>query len=75
MLESRLALTAKVHFAYSAPNVKFFDMDTCMIGHLVDPVEGGVQFDGYKIYIPDSIGIGATVDQEFLDGCETWEVS
>src|SRR5690606_25798216 len=29
MLESRLALAAKVHFAYASPNVKFYDLDTC----------------------------------------------
>ena len=43
MLESRLALAAKVHFAYASPNVKFYDLDTCMVGHLEDPVIGGIQ--------------------------------
>ena len=42
MLESRLALAAKVHFAYASPNVKFYDLDTCMVGHLEDPVIGGI---------------------------------
>ncbi|MHC8948158.1 mandelate racemase/muconate lactonizing enzyme family protein [Sphingobacterium hungaricum] len=74
MLESRLALTAKVHFAYAAPNVKFFDMDTCMIGHLEDPVQGGVQFDGYKIVLPEAIGIGASIKEGFLQQCEKWEL-
>ncbi len=72
MLESRLALAAKVHFAYAAPNVKFFDLDTCMVGHLEDPVIGGIQYDGYKIHISDHIGIGADIDQTFLDQCEKW---
>src|SRR5690606_7945570 len=58
MLESRLALAAKVHFAYAAPNVSFFDLDTCKIGHLEDPVLGGVQFDGYYITVSDDVGIG-----------------
>lgn len=74
MLESRLALTAKVHFAYAASNVKFYDMDTCLIGHLVDPVEGGVVFNGYHISISDALGIGADIKQEFLDGCERWVI-
>lgn len=74
MLESRLALTAKVHFAYAAPNVKFYDMDTCLIGHLKDPVEGGAQFSGYHITISDAIGIGADIRQAFLDTCERWEI-
>jgi L-alanine-DL-glutamate epimerase-like enolase superfamily enzyme len=38
MLESRLALTANLHFAYAAPNVRFFDLDTCIMGQLEDPV-------------------------------------
>ncbi|MEI2275073.1 dipeptide epimerase [Sphingobacterium sp. ML3W] len=74
MLESRLALAAKVHFAYAAPNVKFFDLDTCMVGHLEDPVIGGIQYDGYKIHISDEPGIGADMDQVFLDRCEQWVI-
>ncbi|KAF5278175.1 hypothetical protein FQR65_LT15769 [Abscondita terminalis] len=49
MLESRLALAAKVHFAYAAKTVRFYDLDTCMVGHLEDPVIGGVHYDGYRI--------------------------
>lgn len=75
MLESRLALAAKVHFAYAAPNVKFYDLDTCMVGHLEDPVEGGIQYNnGYHISISDQIGIGADIKQEFLDKCEKWVI-
>ena len=74
MLESRLALAAKVHFAYAAPNVKFFDLDTSMVGHLEDPVIGGVKYDGYRISIPEIPGIGASIDQLFLDKCESWTV-
>ena len=74
MLESRIALSAKVHFAYAAPNVCFFDMDTCMIGHLEDPVIDGVQFDGFRISLPDLPGIGADSDATFLEKCERWLV-
>lgn len=74
MLESRLALAAKVHFAYTAPYVKFYDLDTCMVGHLEDPVVGGIQYDGYNISVSDEIGIGADIKQEFLDKCEKWIV-
>ncbi|MEN5087291.1 dipeptide epimerase [Sphingobacterium faecium] len=74
MLESRLALAAKVHFAYAAPNVKFYDLDTCMVGHLEDPVSGGIQYNGYHIHISDHIGIGADIKQEFLDRCERWVI-
>jgi len=74
MLESRLALAAKVHFAYASSNVKFYDLDTCMVGHLEDPVVGGVQYNGYEIQISDEIGIGADIKQEFLDKCEKWVI-
>jgi len=74
MLESRLGLAAKVHFAYAAPQVKFFDLDTCMVGHLKDPVIGGVKYDGYQVHITDDIGIGADIEQDFLDSCEKWVI-
>lgn len=74
MLESRLALSAKAHFAFAAPNVQFFDMDTCMLGHLEDPVIGGVRFDGYRLSLPELPGIGADVGATFLSRCERFEV-
>ena len=74
MLESRLALAAKVHFAYASSNVKFYDLDTCMVGHLEDPVIGGIQYNGYSISISDEVGIGADIDQVFLDKCEKWVI-
>lgn len=74
MLESRLALAAKVHFAYASSNVKYYDLDTCMVGHLEDPVIGGIQYDGYSIRITDDHGIGADIKQEFLDKCEKWVI-
>jgi L-alanine-DL-glutamate epimerase-like enolase superfamily enzyme len=70
MLESRIALSAKLHFVYASPNIKFYDMDTCMLGHLKDPCIGGVKYDDYKLTIDDAIGIGADADEEFLKGCE-----
>lgn len=74
MLESRIALSAKLHFVYASPNIRFYDMDTCMLGHLVDPCTGGVTYDGYKLSISDAIGIGADADERFLEGCERWVV-
>src|SRR5690606_27634564 len=74
MLETRLALSAKAHFAYAAPNVQFFDLDTCMIGHRADPVVGGVRYEGFHLSLPDTPGIGADADEAFLQTCERWEV-
>jgi L-alanine-DL-glutamate epimerase-like enolase superfamily enzyme len=66
MLESRVALTAFAHFAMAHNNITFYDMDTCLLGHTEDPVTGGVRFNGYLVEVPDSPGIGADVDQNFL---------
>ncbi|SFC27321.1 L-alanine-DL-glutamate epimerase [Parapedobacter composti] len=74
MLETRLALSAKAHFAYAAPNVQFFDLDTCMIGHRADPVVGGVRYEGFHLSLPYTSGIGADADEAFLQTCERWEV-
>jgi L-alanine-DL-glutamate epimerase-like enolase superfamily enzyme len=70
MLESRIALSAKLHFVYASPNIKFYDMDTCMLGHKVDPCVGGVTYDGYFLNIDDALGIGADADDGFLEKCE-----
>jgi o-succinylbenzoate synthase len=70
MLESRIALSAKLHFVYASPNIQFYDMDTCMLGHLADPCVGGVTYDGYKLSISDAPGIGADANEEFLSKCE-----
>ncbi len=70
MLESRVALSAFAHFAAANQQIIFYDMDTCMLGHKVDPVIGGVTYNGYTVQLPDSIGIGASVSEEFLEGCE-----
>lgn len=67
MLESRVALTAFAHFALSADNVVFYDMDTCMLGHKLDPVTGGVRYNGFFLEIPTAAGIGADADNAFLE--------
>jgi L-Ala-D/L-Glu epimerase len=74
MLESRIALSAKLHFVYSSPNIKFYDMDTCMLGHLADPCVGGVVYNGYLLNIDETAGIGADADEDFLAGCERFTI-
>jgi o-succinylbenzoate synthase len=70
MLESRLALTAFAHFALSQENILFYDMDTCLLGHQADPVSGGVRFNGFFLEVPETAGIGADIDEDFLKSCE-----
>lgn len=70
MLESRLAMTTFAHFALSRDNIQFYDMDTALLGHTVDPVTGGAQYKGYFVEVPDVPGIGADIDENFLRECE-----
>jgi L-Ala-D/L-Glu epimerase len=74
MLESRVALSAFAHFAAANPQIIFYDMDTCMLGHKVDPVIGGVTYNGFTVQLPSAIGIGAAVKESFLEGCENIEI-
>jgi o-succinylbenzoate synthase len=70
MLESRIALTAFAHFATAFENIKFYDMDTCMLGHKIDPVIGGITYNNFCLQLPDAIGIGADVNENFLERLE-----
>ncbi|RZA02482.1 MAG: dipeptide epimerase [Sphingobacteriaceae bacterium] len=74
MLESRIALSAKLHLVYSCPNIQFYDMDTCMLGHKEDPVIGGVTYNGYFLDIDDTPGVGADADDAFLEKCERFTI-
>lgn len=74
MLESRFALTANLHFAWANNNIVYYDLDTCLLGHLEDPVTGGATYDKFTLDCPDAPGIGADVDNTFLHKCEHWKV-
>ena len=74
MLESRFAMTANLHFAWANPNIQFYDLDTCLLGHLEDPVIGGATYNKFILDCPDSPGIGADVDNVFLTKCDYWRV-
>lgn len=74
MLESRLALTAFAHFATAFDNIRFYDMDTCLLGHKEDPVTGGVRYNGFMVELPEGIGIGADVDPDYLSRLESIRV-
>jgi len=71
MLESRVAFTAFAHLATACDNIRYYDMDTPMLGHLVDPVVGGAFYKGFEVHLPQGVnGIGATVDADFLAQCD-----
>ena len=70
MLESRVAITANVHFALANNNIQFYDLDTCLVGHLADPVMGGITYQGMELLLNDTPGIGADVDPAYLNKLE-----
>jgi len=74
MLESRVALTAFTHFALAHDIIVFHDMDTCLLGHKTDPVTGGVRYKGYFLELDDKPGLGADVDEGFLQQCVKFSV-
>jgi len=74
MLESRIALSAKLHFAYACKEIKLFDLDTCLLGHLEDPCLNGLKYDKYNLSVPDLPGIGADARESFLEKCERIQI-
>ena len=68
MSESRLGLTANAHVASARQNIRFYDLDA-VFEHAHDPVQGGSSYDGYQITLPDTPGLGATIEPAFLEQC------
>ncbi|AHM61707.1 mandelate racemase/muconate lactonizing family protein [Flammeovirgaceae bacterium 311] len=67
-LESRLGFTASAHLALSSNNIIHFDFDTPLM-QVDDPVIGGLSYHkNGEVQLPDTPGLGATVDQKFLEG-------
>ena len=74
MIESKLALTANAHLACAFDHFKYFDLDLCF-PHKIDPVVGGVTFENkYTLHLPDVPGLGATVEETFLNKCKKYTI-
>lgn len=70
-MESRLAITALVHFAYSSDLIVHYDLDTPLMLK-EDPVVGGMIFkENGVVEIDEANGLGATIDEAFLNKCES----
>jgi L-alanine-DL-glutamate epimerase-like enolase superfamily enzyme len=69
-MESRLATTAFVHFAYASDMIVHFDFDTpLMLSY--DPVVGGIKYEANGVIsIDETPGLGAKMDEAFLSGME-----
>jgi L-alanine-DL-glutamate epimerase-like enolase superfamily enzyme len=65
MSESRLALTAAAHIAFSQRIVHYADLDA-FLEHDVDPIVGGMQVQAGVVTLPDAPGLGLDIDPAFL---------
>lgn len=69
-MESRLGMTAAAHFALSNDHIHHVDFDTPLM-FTEDPIIGGIQYgDRGIIEIPDVPGLGAVVDDSYLEKAE-----
>ncbi|MGG7036668.1 MAG: mandelate racemase/muconate lactonizing enzyme family protein [Flavobacterium sp.] len=65
-LESRLGFTAAAHLALTSYNIIYCDFDTPLM-FVEDPVVGGITYDKKGIVtVPDTPGLGATIDYNYL---------
>ena len=72
--ETRLAMSALMHFTLACPNVVHFDLDAPLMLSS-DPVVGGLVYgENGAVFIDDGIGIGAAFDADFLKNLESVEV-
>ncbi|HYG49426.1 MAG TPA: dipeptide epimerase [Flavobacteriales bacterium] len=70
-LESRLGFTAAAHLALTSGNIVHVDFDTPLMLEQ-DPVEGGIVYrENGKIEVGDAVGLGAKIDEKFLNALES----
>lgn len=66
-MESRLAMTAFAHFALCSPLIVHFDFDTALM-FSEDPIAGGIVYaKNGAITLPETIGLGASVNETWLE--------
>lgn len=69
-LESRLGMTASAHLALCSDNIIYCDFDTPLM-FSEDVVTGGLAYRANGVMqVPDTPGLGATIEQSYLDTLE-----
>lgn len=75
MIESRLAMTAFVHFACCSPQIVHYDFDTALMFR-EDPVTDGIRYEkNGVIKLPEGPGLGATINEDWLRRMEAIHLS
>jgi L-alanine-DL-glutamate epimerase-like enolase superfamily enzyme len=65
-LESRLGFTAAAHLALTSDTIIHCDFDTPLM-FIEDPVVGGITYNNKGVVtVPETPGLGATVDEKYL---------
>jgi L-alanine-DL-glutamate epimerase-like enolase superfamily enzyme len=63
-------MTAFAHFALSSASIVHFDFDTALM-FKEDPVNGGIVYEKNGVVtVPDSPGLGATINPNWLANME-----
>jgi len=66
-IESRLGMTASAHLALCSDNIIYCDFDTPLM-FTEDVVTGGLTYHAKGVMkVPDTPGLGATIEQAYLD--------
>jgi len=69
-MESRLAMTAFAHFSLCSPMIEHFDFDTALM-FSEDPVSGGIVYEKNGVVkVPEVAGLGASIDNAWLNKLE-----
>ncbi|HET9824628.1 MAG TPA: enolase C-terminal domain-like protein, partial [Chitinophagaceae bacterium] len=69
-MESRLGMTAFAHLALCSDNILYCDFDTPLM-FTEDPVAGGLSYhENGVVKVPETAGLGAWIEQSYLDRCE-----
>jgi len=71
-MESRLGMTAAAHLALANEAIHHCDFDTPLM-FTEDPVIGGIVYGANgSIEVPDVPGLGAVIDESFLEGADSF---
>lgn len=63
MIESQVSVTAAAHLAAAKTNIQYYDLDAAMMFR-DQPTTGGITHDGRVITVPDTPGIGVSLQQQ-----------
>lgn len=73
-LESRLGFTAAAHLALTSDQIIYCDFDTPLM-FVEDPVSGGISYSNRGVVtVPETIGLGAWIDESYLKHLKKIEV-